>query len=86
MKSKSERKGFIQLILLYHCSSLKEVRIGAQTGRNSEARADAEAMEGAAYCLTLYGSLKLRSYGTQDHQPRGGTTHSGRGPPLSITN
>jgi hypothetical protein len=28
----------------------------------------------------------LLSYRTQDHQPRDGSTHSGLGPPPSITN
>ena len=41
-------------------------------GRNLEAGADAEAMEGAAYI----GLLSLLSYRTQGHQPRDGTTHS----------
>jgi hypothetical protein len=40
------RKGFIELILLHCCSSLKEVRTGTQTGQ--EAGADAEAIEGCS--------------------------------------
>ena len=43
--------------------------------RNLEAEADTEAMEGAAYWLTPHRLLSLLSYRTQDHQPRGGTTH-----------
>ena len=36
-------------------------------GRNPEARADAEAMEDAAYWLAPHGLLSLLSYRTQDH-------------------
>ena len=49
-----------------------------------EAGVDAEAMEGAAYCLVPCGLLSLLSYRTQDHQPRGGTTHNGLGPLKSL--
>ena len=53
-------------------------------GRNLEAGADAEAMEGAAYWLAPHGLLSLLSYRTQVNQPRDGSTHSGLGLPLSI--
>jgi len=46
-------------------------------GRNLEARADAEAIVGAAYWLAYHGLLSLLSYRTQHHQPRDGTTHNG---------
>jgi hypothetical protein len=52
--------------------------------RNLEAGADAEAMEGAAYCLTPHGLLSLLSYRTQDHQPRHGATYNGLGPLPSV--
>jgi hypothetical protein len=39
-------------------------------GRNLEAGADAEAVRGAAYCLTPRGLFSLLSYETQDHQLR----------------
>jgi hypothetical protein len=45
IQSKLERKGFIRLILPHLISSPKEFRTGTQ-GRNLEAGADAEAMEG----------------------------------------
>jgi hypothetical protein len=50
-------------------------------GRNLKAGADAEAMEGAAYCLAFPDLLSLLSYRTQDYQPRDGTTNNGLGPP-----
>jgi hypothetical protein len=50
-RSKLRRKGFIQLILPYCCSSPKEVRTGTQAGQ--EAGADAEAMEGC-YLLACF--------------------------------
>jgi hypothetical protein len=43
MKKQLGRKGFIQLILPYCCSSPKKVRTGTQAGQ--EAGADAEVME-----------------------------------------
>jgi hypothetical protein len=33
-ESNLERKGFIQLTLPYHCSSLKEFRTGTHTGQD----------------------------------------------------
>jgi hypothetical protein len=41
---------------------------------------------GAVYWLAPHGLLRLLSYRTQNHQPRGGTTHKGLGPPPSTTN
>jgi hypothetical protein len=71
------RKGFIFLTLhITHCSSSKEDGTGVKSGRNVEAGADAEAMEGAAYWLAAPGLLSLLSCRTQDHQPTGGTTHN----------
>ena len=55
-------------------------------GRNLEAGADAEAVEGAAYWLASHGLLSLLSYRTQGHQPRVETTQNGLGLPPSITN
>ena len=54
-------------------------------GRNLEARADAEAMEECCLLDCFPGLLNLLSHRTQDHQPRDGSTHSGLGPPPSIT-
>jgi hypothetical protein len=61
--------------LPYHCSPLKNRN--SNQGRNLEAGADAEAMEGAAYWLAPPGLLCLLSYRIQDHQPRDGPTHNG---------
>jgi hypothetical protein len=55
-------------------------------GRNLEAGADAETMEGAAYWLASHALFIPLSYRPQDHQPRDGTTHHGLGPPPLITN
>jgi len=55
-------------------------------GRNLEAGADAEAIEGAAYWLASPGLLSLLSYRTQDYQPREGTTCNGMSPSALITN
>jgi hypothetical protein len=51
-------------------------------GRNLETGGDTEAIEDAVYWIASHGLLRLLSYRTQDHLPRGGTTHSGLGPPL----
>lgn len=55
---------------------IKGTGTGTQAGRNLEARADAEAMEGAAYCFAPHFFLSLLSYRTKDHQSRDGTTHN----------
>ena len=60
--------------------------IEGRLGRNLEAGADAEAMEGAAYWLAPHGLLSLLSYRTQVHQLRHDPTHNRLGPPPSITN
>ena len=57
-----------------------------EQGRNLEAGADAEAMEGAAYWLTSYGLLSMLSCKTQGRQPRDGITHNELGSPLLIIN
>ena len=60
--------------------------IAGGQGRNLEAEADAEGMEGAVHWRVPLGLPGLLSYRTQDHQPRNGTTHSGLGRFPSITN
>jgi hypothetical protein len=72
------REEFIQLP--HYCSSLKEVRTGPHTGK------EPGGMEDAASWVVPYGLLSLFFHRTQDQQPRDGTTHSGLGLPLSITN
>ena len=54
---------------------------GLKEGRNLEAGADAEAMEGAADWLAPHGLLSLLSYRTRDS-----TTHNGLSSPPSISN
>lgn len=47
------------------------------SGRNLEAGADTEAMEGATYWLAPHNLISLLSHRTrQDHWPRNSTTHS----------
>ena len=70
-----------QIIIHHWRKSGKELNLGW----NLEAGADAEAMEGATYCLASLGLLGL-PYRTQDYQCRDGTTHNGLDPPLLITN
>jgi hypothetical protein len=42
-------------------------------------------LNNAVYWI-VHGWLSLLSYPTQHHLPRGGTTYSGLGPPISISN
>lgn len=73
-KKQVRRKGSIQLILPYHCSSPKEVRTVLTQGRDLEAGPDAEAMEGC-YLLASSPWLAQPDCETQDPQPREGTIH-----------
>ena len=66
-----------------HTPSLREVRAGTQ-GSILEAGTEVEAMEMCCLLDCAHGLLSLLSYGTQDHQPSGTTTHSDMGPPISI--
>ena len=79
------RKGFIWLTLAQHCSSLKEVRTGTQTGQEPEAGTDAEAMEEC--WLPGYSHDFVPTAFLQNPGPPacGGTTYNGLGPPPSIT-
>jgi hypothetical protein len=61
---------------------IKEVRAGTQTGQEPRCTSGCRGHGG----VFLTGLLNLHSYRTQDHQPRGGTTHNGLYPPISITN
>ena len=45
-----------------------------------------EPQVGTTYWLVPQDLLSLPSYRTQDHQPRGGTTHNGLGPLPPSTN
>lgn len=62
-----------------HTSILLFFTEGSQ-GRNLEAGADAETVEGGAVSWLVHPAF----YRAQDHQPRDGTPHNGLGPP-SIT-
>jgi hypothetical protein len=52
-----------------HCVSMKDIRTRTRAEQHPGGRADAEAMEGAAYWLSSYGLLSLLSYKTQNYQP-----------------
>ena len=65
-KSNLSRKWSTSITVPYNGSS------GMLQGRNLEAGAEAEAMEGAAYWLAPQGLLSLLCHRTQDHQPRDG--------------
>jgi hypothetical protein len=81
-----EGKGLLSshfLIVIHH---QKEVRQELKQGRNLEAEADAEAMEGCCLLTCSHGLLSLLSYKTQDHQPRDGTTHNSLDFSSSVTN
>ena len=49
--------------------SIEKARTGLKQGRNLEAGADAEAMEGGAYWFASHGLLSLLSYRTQITNP-----------------
>ena len=49
-----------------------------------ESETESETMKEYAFCLAFYVVLSLLSSETQDHLPRGSTTHNGNGPPISI--
>ena len=85
-KPKLRRTGFIWLTPPRGCSSLKESGQELKQGRNLEAGADAEAMEGAAYWLAPHGLLILFCYRTQNYLFSDGTTLNGLGLSPSITN
>jgi hypothetical protein len=54
--------------------------------RNLEAEADTEAMEECCcFLVAPHALISLPSYRTQDHQPRSSISHSGLGPPTSMT-
>ena len=72
-KSELGRRGFIWLTHSHSCLSLKEVRTGIQIEQQLMQRP----WRDVTYCLAPRGLLSLLSYRTQDHQPRGGTTHIG---------
>jgi hypothetical protein len=63
---------------------MKEVRAGLTQGKDPEAGADTETMEGSAYWLASHGLLTLFSYTTQDHHPRDSTIHNGLRPPHQL--
>ena len=73
-------------------TSLKEAKAETQTkqeprGRNPESGADAGAMEEG--CLLACSPWIVQStflIEPRNHQPRGGPTHNGLGPPFLITN
>ena len=74
--------------LYFHIAAHHQRKSGQELrlGRNLEAGADAEVIEGCCLLACSHGLLSLLSYRTQDHQPIDGTTHNSLGPPSSITN
>ena len=62
---------------------MRDAKVGAQ-GKNLEAEAKAETMEGHCSLTRSCGLFSLLSYIPQDHLLRSGTTHSGLGPPTLI--
>ena len=74
-------KGYYGLYFHISVHYGRKLRQELKQGRNLEAGADAEAMEGAAYWLPSPGLFSLLSYRTQDYQPMDGTTHNGLDPP-----
>ena len=63
--------------------NIKEVRAETKD-RNLKVWIDAEPVK-KSLLACFHGLLNLLSYRTQNHQPRDGPTHSGLGPPISIT-
>lgn len=80
--NKQGRKGLFGLH--FHITVPQQRKLG-QEFKQGRAAVDAEAMQGAAYCLAPRSLLSLLSCRAQDHQPRGSTTHDGLGPPSPIT-
>lgn len=84
---KKKKKVYFILQLSGHPSLLRELRAGAQKGRNPEVAAKAEVME--RYCLLVcfpeiaepafFMVLRITN-------PGGGTSHSESAPPMSIAN
>lgn len=85
-KSILESKEYIWLKLPYHCHHWIKSGEELKQGKNLEAEADAEDIEGDAYRLTPKSKFSLDFYRTQDNLPRGGHIHNGQGLPKSITN
>ena len=77
------RKGFIWLVLSYHCASLKESGRNPYRPGTCRQELTQKPRRGDAYWLAPYGFLNLLSYRTQDHL-WGGPTHNGLCPPRSL--
>jgi hypothetical protein len=71
------REGFVSVTVHYQRQSGQALK----QGRNLEAAADAEAMEGRCLLACSQDLLSLLSDRTRDHQPRDGPAHSGLAPP-----
>jgi hypothetical protein len=74
-KKQLGRKGFIQLILLYCCSSPRKSGLKLKQVRKQELMQ--RPWRDVSYWLASPGLLSLLSYRIQDCQPRDGPTHKG---------
>ena len=68
-------KGLFCLTVPHYGSPLREVRAGTQGRERPGGRSWCRGREERCYWLAPHGLLSLFSYRTQDHLPRGGTTH-----------
>jgi hypothetical protein len=69
------RKGFIQLILPYYCSSPRKSGLEVKQVRKQELMQ--RPWRDVLYWFASPGLLGLLFYKTQDYQPRDGPTHKG---------
>lgn len=67
---------------LFHVNIQVTVHDQEKSGKNLEAEVKQNPWRNTAYWFAPHGQL---SYLTQDHEPRGGTTHSELGPATSFT-
>jgi len=75
------RKGSIWLTLPYHCSSMKEIRTGTQTGQESGGRSWYRSHGGVLLTCLLLWFIQPALLQNQHQQSRCCPTHSGLGPP-----
>lgn len=79
------REGLVLLTLQFHCLLLKEVRARTQTGKELRGKNWCRSRGAVLFWFAPHGSACF-FYRTQDHQPKGGSSHSLPGPPILISN